>query len=43
LPEEILIHESLLVAVQLQPLVAVTLTVAVPPLLEKDLLVGEIK
>ncbi len=43
LPDVMPIQPALLVAIQEQPLVALTLTLPVPPLATKDLLVDEIK
>jgi hypothetical protein len=42
-PELTVIHEALLVAVQLQPAPAVTVTLADPPDEENDWLVGDIE
>ena len=44
-PEVMVIHESLLLAVQLQfvPAITVTLIVPVPPAVGNDLLVGEME
>jgi hypothetical protein len=43
LPEVMVIHVSLLVAVHVQPVPAVTVTLPVPALAVKDWLVGEME